>query len=205
MYFTPQQAYERATERYQKAQELIRELASVRLRQDYYYSTENALRQFDVILQCILYREAIADCKIEENERLFLRDIAGHADAIEEINRLAGTDFTWDSLIAFTPSQQNAFGTYLDRLLDAATEEFVPPLAAADASVLNRNYIGELDGLIADIAYCFAAADGDDIHARHGSSKRAVTREIEIAASYHGKYLSSKWNRIVSEIRNGKH
>lgn len=192
---TPQQAYNFACAKYEEAKKLIARLSEICRGVNANFSYQVAISQFDVVLQCVLYRAAIVDNRIYDNEKVFIRDITDYADVLVLINKSANTNFTWDDLPRFNAQQQAEFCEATIELLDEYATNFVLPFALVDYADKGRDYIAELDQIVLGIVLGFTAVDGDNVESSDAD------REFQAAAALYNNILSQKWKIAVQEFQ----
>ena len=178
-----QDIYDAAVGLYRSAEQLIREIGqSV---PDYNFVREMA--SFDLILQAILFRAAIADGRVTENERLFLEGITKYADFLQVISQVGDTPITWENLAGLDEEEKETAATLTEDLVDKITTDFIMPLAIVDAIDKERDYLDELDTILLSIFMCFTIIDGEGRQS-----------EMEAAVKTYVRLFARKWQFFVA-------
>lgn len=178
--------YEDARKSYAQVEKLVKEMSGGE------EEFRTAMKNFDILLQCILYRGALADKKYEKAEAKFLEDITNFDD-VPQLVRVRSPFKR--AMLRMNKKKRAAFDAELDSIADGAANAFVTPFAVVDAKDTGRDFLAEIERELLNIFLAFAAADGDDL----AGAGTDVDNELGALASRLGEYLTAKWELIVSD------
>lgn len=171
----------KAHDKYDQAEALIKEMSAGRDEQFF----KTAMKNFDVLLQCILYRAAVADKKYARAEKNFLLDLTDYEDYPVLVTARS---------FKFRPKAREQFLEELAETADRASTAFVSAFAKVDADNKERDFLAELENCVQEIFFCFASVDGDDLL----SNDAGLDEELSVLASSTGMYFSGKWEVLVA-------
>ncbi len=189
-----QELFDRATESYDKAIDLIKKMD--RIYQDAAntadpgrrgYDPKITLAQFDWILQAILLTESISDGNFDRLERQFVDKITDYGDLLTYIAKKTNGDLklTWDGIARLDQSTQTKLVAILPTLMDETCDSFVAPLALVESALGQYDFLKGLTGLIGEIGAALASVDG--------SSEK---KEAEFCAVMANKLLVERWYKL---------
>lgn len=111
--------------------------------------------KFDIALQYSLLQIASSDLKLDENELIFVRDIAEEGDFLAYINSIGNTNITWESLFSSNIFTIRKLLRGLEGAMGELSEEFVRVFAVCDKATeydfvadLERDLLAIVAGLI---------------------------------------------------------
>ena len=172
-----------AHDKYDRAEDIVREMCQGKDEEFF----RSAMKNFDVFLQCVLYRAAIVDKKFAKKERSFLMDITEY----EDIPALVKAKKNFNAKTDATLLQE------LEEAADRSSSAFISAFAKIDAANKKRDYLLELEQLITDIFFCFAEIDGDDL-TKSSSRDDILSEELDVLAHSLGTYFTQKWESLVA-------
>ena len=173
-----------AHERYDRAEGILKEMSAGRGEEFF----QSAMKNFDIVLQCILYKAALSDKKFARSERKFLKDITDYEDVPALVRA---------KTFAFRAKEKQQFLAELDEMADRASTALVTPFAKIDADNKERDFLAELEENVREIFLSFACVDGDDLE-RGGARDEIMMDEIGSLASSFGMYFTGKWEMVVA-------
>ncbi len=176
--------YLQAHEKYDCAEAIIKEMSAGQSEEFF----RDAMKNFDIVLQCILYSAAIVDKKFARSERRFLKDITDYEDVPAIVKAKS---------FRLQPKEKEKFLGELDQLADRASTELILPFAKIDADDKSRDFLAELDENVREIFYGFACVDGDDLEST-GRRDEILTDELGTLASTFGTYFTAKWELVTA-------
>ena len=161
--------FEDATATYTQAMQIIDKMMPIVLYAFKDYSPETPKRQFDIILQSLLYDVALADKQLDSEELDFIRNIVKHNDIIDAANSfLAGqldSELNWN--IIFIASLMNAseqlenFSNLFHAVIEEEIQDFVSKYAVVDAMSEDSGYGTALFNCMAKIGAKLCIIDND--------------------------------------------
>ena len=157
--FTKEQIFDEAQICYNNSKLLIQGMAELTKAFDEDFDIDNCFKQFDIIIQALLFSQALADrdfCK-EEKELIVL--LAGNNDLFECTDHEALNGLSWDKVYDMPLDEQVKLSSAINEILDSAAEEFVLPLALLDAAT-TQNSLKDLSSLLTSLSILLAAVDG---------------------------------------------
>lgn len=172
-----------AHDKYTRAEEIVKEMCKGN--DEAFF--RSAMKNFDVFLQCLLYRAAIVDKRFVKTERSFLMDITEY----EDVPALVKAKKTFNA-----KADADLLGE-LEEAAENASSAFVSAFAKVDADDKERDFLFELEQLITDIFFCFAEIDGDDLE-KTSSRDDVLSGELDVLAHSLGAYFTQKWEALVS-------
>lgn len=189
-----QQKFDEAVKHYDAAVELIKALdqtfQQVAFQNDpgKGYDVRITLAQFDIILQAILLRQAIADGNFDRLEQQFIEKITDYGDLLNYIKQDSNgqLDLTWQQLAALNPQTVRQLADMLPKILGKVCDDFVGPLAIVDKAITDIDFFDKLTNHIAVICAMLGIVDNDDDR-----------REGEAAASSIVKLLYDRWAAVT--------
>lgn len=189
-----QQKFDEAVKHYDAAVELIKALdqtfQQVAFQNDpgKGYDVRITLAQFDIILQAILLRQAIADGNFDRLEQQFIEKITDYGDLLNYIKQDSNgqLDLTWQQLTALNPQTVRQLADMLPKILSKVCDDFVGPLAIVDKAITDIDFFDKLTDHIAGICAMLGIVDNDDDR-----------REGEAAASAIVKLLYDRWTAVT--------
>ena len=177
-----QQLFDRAVDRYRQARSLISDMIEVVHSNQPDFNAQNAYFQFDIIVQYILLKTALADGKFLEIEGEFIDQITDSYDILQLFDR-HDEEYNWSfagALMSF--EQVESIVSKVEKLAYEHILAFSDIFAEVDLKDHSKNYMGEIYHCIKDIASAFIMADGC-----------ATQREIEIAVNVVRECLTGPW------------
>ena len=124
------------------------------------YDPRVTLNQFDILLQYSMLQIALADGYLDENEVLFIRDVAQYSDFCVFLNQHGFEDVTWQKIY-------NTRESTLNRILDDAkadimdlSEDFITVFATCDA-ITEYDFVSDLKRNVVALILATCQADGD--------------------------------------------
>lgn len=176
--------YLQAHERYDRAEAIIKEMSGERGEEFF----RNAMKNFDIVLQCILYKAALTDKKYARAERKFLKDITDYEDVPALVKAKS---------FRFNAKGKEQFFAELDETADRASTALIVPFAKIDADNKERDFLAELEDNAREIFFGFSSVDGDDLE-RGGARDEVIMDELGTLASLFGTYFTAKWEIEVA-------
>lgn len=183
---TQQEMFEVALEEYAKIESEIDELSALVQKAHKNFSAEVAKRQFDLILQTMLLKAAIANDEFCYVEKEFISKITSHTSITELFKDNNGNEITWEQLVQIGKQGVDFIMPKLEPYVQEKMEEFIKFFAPMDA-VMSKDYLVNIQDSILVICKCFVNIDGevDD------SEAKVLAKEL---SSFVGA-----WDKIVKE------
>ena len=167
------QDIESASEQYDKAENLIRDLIELELNCNETFTFENAICQYDYIVQAILLNISAADGRYTFSEHEFIRKIARHGDIIELLNAEAkkimgeSPGFTWDNFAVAFEAMDNEkkvdFVSTVGSFTAPYSDEFCKIFSCTDTSTA-KDYATQLSSVTESIIKLFVGVSDNDSH-----------------------------------------
>ena len=184
-----QELFHEAEKYYEDSVRTITTIASIYRRNNGgAYSVEMALREFDVILQAILFTEALSDGRFHRREMMFLDILAKNGDLLREISDATGGELqmTWYGIAALDTETQLKLTGILPGILERTTKSFVTAMASVDKEAESIDVLRDLTTNIGHICACLGAFDG-----------APVKKESRAAGSMMSALLYKRWKEIL--------
>ena len=190
---TTQDLFDRAEARYKHARAIIADMIEYVHRGQPDFDARAAYCQFDIIVQFILLKVALADGKFLEIEGEFIDRITDSYDILLLFDN-HDDDYNWSFAGAFMDFEQVEFlVNKVEQLASNHIFAFSEMFAEVDLVERSKNYIQELYHCIKDIATCFIMADG-----------QSTKREIEIAVQVVRECLTEPWLAKQRKLKTKK-
>lgn len=182
-----QELFDKAVQSYDQAIQLLKVMDQTfqdvvfKNQPDKRYDTRITFAQFDMILQAVLLNMAISDGKFDRLEQQFVEKITDYGDLLDYIRKdsKGQLDLTWAQVASVSPATQQQLVSALPAILDNLCDSFVKPLALVDKSVDAMDFLGKLEGYIAQISVCFSYVDGNSDQGEANASCQMVIRLLE--------------------------
>lgn len=166
-YMTSQQLFDGAYSEYLQARDIIAEMCGKAETMGLNYPVKTAFCQFDIIVQYVLLRIALADGKFTEIEGEFIDKLTDSYDVLslfgaDESDRkwgFAGANLTFEQIKRVIDK--------VEQLAHCHMRQFVHTFALVDGQT-SEDYIQELCRLVKNVAGAFILAD------KHGSRSEIV-------------------------------
>ena len=190
---TAQELFDFAETRYRHAVDLVTEMIQFVQNERQSFDTTYSYFQFDVIMQFILLKVALADGKFLEIEGAFIDQITDNYDILQLFDKhddrynwsFAGANLTFEQV-----------ENIVNKVEKRATEHiyaFSDLFAEIDLLDSSKNYVKELFECIRDVATAFIKADGN-----------ATKKEIETTVNVVRECLTEPWLAKQRKLKNLK-
>ena len=177
-----QDLFDKAQECYRRAQSLIGDMIEFAKKEQPNFDTKSAYAQFDIIVQFILLKVALADGKFLEIEGEFIDQITDSYDILFLFDS-HDEDYDWSFAGAFmTFEQVEKLVGKVEKLANEHIMEFSEMFSEIDLKDRSKVYVKELYDCIKDVASYFIMADGN-----------ATSKEIETAVKVVRECLTEPW------------
>ena len=161
---TPQECFDNACNTYEEAKRIIRDLSNAATEFKSDFSYEIAMKQFDLIVQCILLNLAVQDRDFCELEKVFIKNIVEYTDLLDVVNEIVKSenpewiDITWDVINELTPENKEKLGLICANVIEKYADQFTYFFSAIDV-IDERDYLDELRGCIFKLCIMLDAVD----------------------------------------------
>lgn len=186
-------------QKYAECIEIVEEMGTLVQSVQPDFSTDIALRQFDVILQATLLNAAVIDGSFEDCELHFIGGIAKYSDLMPLVNaELTKQDsswpgLTWNQINQLDPETKKHFAAVAAAVVDKYAEEFVSFFAIVDKVITEKDYMNLLYELVALIIVGFVGYDGDD------NESEKANNEGSFALAIFEELVIKKWKAAIEE------
>ena len=188
-----QAIFDYAQERYRHACSLVTEMIEFIQNYQPNFNAKKSYFQFDVIVQYVLLKVALADGKFLEIEGEFIDQITDNFDILSLFGDY-DPNFDWRFVGAFIDFEQVVkIVNRVEKLAQDHIKTFCEMFAEADLLDHSKNYVAEICECIKDVASAFILAD------RSSSSK-----EVEVAVDVVRRCLVEPWLSTQNKLR-GNH
>ena len=124
------------------------------------FNADNQYIQFDLLLQALLFSEAIADGNFCEEEKEFIQKLAQNTDLFQYVTSDVLKDLSWDKVFAMSADEQSKLADELNEVLNVFADDFVLPFAILDAAT-TQNSLMDLSSCLCDISNLLGSVDGE--------------------------------------------
>lgn len=156
---TKEEIFEEANICYNNTKLIINSLNIIAKELDESFDADNSFVKFDMILQALLFCQAIADGDFCKEEKEFIEMLAANNDLFANIESDELKDLTWDKIFNMTIDEQKELSEKINDALNAAANDFVLPLAILDAGTTQDSLLDLSTGL-ANLALLLGSVDG---------------------------------------------
>lgn len=186
---TAQEMFEDAQQHYLACIQEIDELSALALQEDAEFSAENAKREFDEILQCILLNVAMEDGVFAMEEKDFIAQITGTGDILARVRSELKTEITWESLYLLPARKREMVTVVSEKLVQEPALHFVSRFAVIDGKT-EKDYYEILRKNMVAIVANFSAVDG---FLDSGETSVACRKIFEL--------MADNWNRLKKKAK----
>lgn len=188
---SPQILFNEAYKIYKKGLNLIEELSVIARKVEPEFSTDIAKRQFDRILQTLLFRVALSDNRFTDVEAKFIDQITDTSDALNYIREKTElTSVSWDNIFMLSVDVCKGISATLVELLDESLNDFILNFAILDAAIEGRDIHTEFVNIFAEIAFCLSAVDG-----AASAQEKATIRDCIL------EMIGQRWMCVLNEAK----
>ena len=124
------------------------------------FNGDNQYIQFDLLLQALLFSEAIAVGNFCEEEKEFIQKLAKNTDLFQYVTSDVLKDLSWDKVFAMSADEQSKLADELNEVLNVFADDFVLPFAILDAAT-TQNSLMDLSSCLCDISNLLGSVDGE--------------------------------------------
>lgn len=156
---TKEEIFNEAQICYDNCKLMIKGLAEVTKAFDPEFDEAKCYVQFDLLLQTLLYSQAIVDEDFCEEEKEFITKLAGNNDFFKLTEEPTLKDLTWDKVYEMPIDEQVKLSEAINNALNDAADEFVLPFAILDAAT-TQNSLLDLSSELSSLSLLLAAVDG---------------------------------------------
>ncbi len=185
---TPQEIFNVALNEYARVENEIDELSALVQKVYPKFSAEVAKRQFDLILQTILLKVAIANGELCNIEKEFIAKITSHTSITELFKKKDGSIMQWEEIVDAGVKGAEFVLDKIATYIDEKTKEFLQYFAPMDV-VIEKDYLAVFKDAMFTIAKCFIMIDG-----------KVEQKEVDVAGSLLAEFLST-WDSMVESGR----
>ena len=186
-----QELFDQAQERYRYARSLIAEMVELAQKNQPSFDERAAYCQFDMIVQYILLKVALADGEFSEIEGEFIDQITDSYDILLLLGDY-DPDYDWSFVGAYMAFDKVVrIVNMVEKCANEHMLAFSQMFAEIDLMEPNKNYVKELYECIKDVASAFIMADG-----------HATKKEIEMAVSVVRECLTDPWLAQQRKIKS---
>lgn len=187
-----QELFDGAQERYRYARHLVDEMIDFVKKDHPNFNEKEAIDQFDIIVQFILLKIALADGKFLEIEGEFIDQITDNYDVLFLFDSVDDTEYNWSFVGAYMGlSHVHFLVNKVEKRANEHIRAFIDLFAEVDLKDTSKTYIDELLKCIRDIALAFILCDGN-----------GTDREVEIAVNSVREYLTEPWLANQYKLKN---
>lgn len=155
-----EQLFENATCRYNQARALLGEMCVYVSRRNPKFEVTNILCEFDILVQYVLLKVALADGKFLPIEGAFIDQITDSYDILRLFSdNETKMKWAWAGANLRFSDIEFVVGK-VEKLADGYIADFAQFFAVVDAEIPTRNYASELVSCLNDIAVSFVRCDG---------------------------------------------
>lgn len=199
MNYTSRDLINIALKRHEHCEHLIAEMVKEVNKTDSAYTFAIAMREFEMVLQTVLIKSAVADGELEGFEEFFIQNIIEYADMIESINSELmdfspdWVEISWEDFYDMPQEDKEMIANVAFKIASGYAQELVSELAKVDKAIKEKNYLEMLNEDVIAIVLAFAGVDGDSIE---GTSAEQETLE---GLSVYNELINLKWSEITGE------
>ena len=188
---TTQELFDLAQKRYRYASSLVTDMVEFIRKEQPEFKAINSYCQFDMIVQYILLKVALADGKFLEIEGEFIDQITDTYDILQLFDK-HDDQYNWSFAGALMNYEQVAsLISKVEKLANEHIFAFADLFAEVDLKDRSKNYIQEIYHSIKDIASAFIMADGT-----------SSPEEVEIAVNVVRDCLTGPWLTKQKKLKN---
>lgn len=152
--------FEKAVRRYDQARDLLGELGAHVLKQNSKFKIKDIFCEFDILLQYVLLKVALADGEFLPIEGEFIDKITDSYDVLSLFSD-NDTNMNWAWVGANLQLRHIEYVVRkVEKLAAKYIADFAQFFAVADAEIPNRDYESQLVSCLNDIAVYFVMCDG---------------------------------------------
>lgn len=187
-----QELFDKAQVRYRYARSLVGEMIDLVRKDKPNFDSKSSYDQFDILVQFVLLKIALADGRFLEIEGEFIDQITDGYDVLFLFDSVDDVDYNWSFVGAYMDIHQVEFlVNKVEKLANEHILAFIDLFAEVDLLNSNKNYIKQLFECIRDVALAFIMCDGD-----------ATDSEVARAVNVVSEYLIEPWQAKQYKIKN---
>ena len=169
---------------YDNCKLIISGLGEITKELDDSFDIAKAQTTFDMLLQSLMFSQAIADGNFCEEEKAFITNISKDNDLFNNIDSEKLNDLTWEKVFAMSSDKQKALSEELNEILNRYADDFVLPFAVLDAAT-TQNSLLDLSTQLTGLSTLLASVDGE-----------LTEEEIDAFQAYSDDLIVGKWADI---------
>lgn len=169
---------------YNNCRIILQGLCNITKTIDENFDEKVAFEQFDIILQALLFSQAIADGDFCEAEKDFIKKLADKIDIFEHITAEGFDKLNLEQVYALSNAEQGKLALSINDALNTYADDFVLPFAILDASTTTDS-LTDLAHNLAGISILLGAVDG-----------QITEDELAIFNHYAEELIIGKWEDV---------
>ncbi|MCQ2521087.1 MAG: hypothetical protein MJ105_01795 [Lachnospiraceae bacterium] len=181
---TKEEIFEEAEICFNNCKLLVECLADAAAKMDPEFSKENAMVQFELMVQSLLFSQALADGVFSEEEKEFIKKLSKDNNLFDYIIPEEGKSMTMDEAFALDIEKQKEIAEAINTALNNFADDFIMPLAMLDAAVAT-NVLFDLSTDLSNLSVLLGAIDGE-----------ITEDELEAFTNYCDELIIGKWKDI---------
>ncbi len=181
---TTEEIFEEAEIAYNNCKVIVESLADSCQTIDSDFNKENALVQFDLMLQAILFSQALADGVFSEEEKDFIKKLAQKNNLFDYVIPEEGKTLTMEEAFNLDMESLKAMSDSINASMNTFADDFIVPFAMLDAAT-TTNVLFDLSTDLSNISVLLSAVDGE-----------ITEDELEAFSKYSDELLLGKWKDI---------
>lgn len=181
---TKEEIFEEAEICFNNCKLLVECLADAAAKMDPEFSKENAMVQFELMVQSLLFSQALADGVFSEEEKEFIKKLSKDNNLFDYIIPEEGKSMTMDEAFALDIEKQKEIAEAINAALNNFADDFIMPLAMLDAAVAT-NVLFDLSTDLSNLSVLLGAIDGE-----------ITEDELEAFTNYCDELIIGKWKDI---------
>lgn len=181
---TTEEILEEAEICYANCKVLVSTLATACKELDEKFDKDNAMVQFDLLLQSLLFSQALADGEFAEEEKEFIRKISKENNLFDYIIVEEGQSITMEDVFALDIEKQTIIAEAINNSMNQFADDFIIPFAMLDA-VTTTNVLFDLSSDLSNMSILLSAVDGE-----------ITEDELETFTDYCDQLIIGKWQDI---------
>ncbi len=148
------------------------------------FDSERPLKLFDMLLQALLFSEALADKDFCQEEKEFIESLSKDASLFDSTDIEALKDLSWEKIFNMSIEEQEKLVDSANEALNKLADEFVLPFAILDATT-TQNTLYDISTQLTNISLLLSAIDGE-----------VSEEEILSFQTYSDQLIVGKWADI---------
>ena len=184
-----QDLFDYAQDQYRRASSIVAEMTETVTQSQPNFDVAKTKFQFDILVQLILLKIALADESLTEIEGEFIDQITDNYDIMSLYDNSADTEYNWSFVgawMGFDHARQLI--NRVDKLATEHLREFIQIFAAIDKRSNGKNYLQQLFDCIKCVVVAFIKCDA-----------RTLEVEVESAVQIVREYLIEPWLAVMNK------